>query len=126
MYSYENRLRAVRLYLKPGRRINATLRQLGYPNKNSLKAWCAEFEQNRDLRRGYQRENRYTDEQKHRAVDHYAEQGHSLIHTIRCLGYPSRAACVGRFRGTRRGRCMSTRGADSHFFGKPNEGVAEW
>jgi putative transposase len=33
---------------------------------------------------------RYTDEQKHRAVDHYVEQGHSLIHTIRCLGYPSR------------------------------------
>lgn len=91
MYSYEDRLRAVMLYLKLGRRINATLRQLGYANRNSLKAWCAEFEQNRDLRRGYQRvKRRYTDEQKHRAVDHYVEQGHSLIHTIRCLGYPSR------------------------------------
>lgn len=55
MYSYEDRLRAVMLYLKLGRRINATLRQLGYSNKNSLKAWCAAFEQNRDLRRGYQR-----------------------------------------------------------------------
>lgn len=91
MYSYKDRLRAVMLYLKLGRRINATLRQLGYCNKNSLKAWCAEFEQNRDLRRGYQRvKRRYTDEQKHRAVDHYVEQGYSLIHTIRCLGYPSR------------------------------------
>lgn len=39
MYSYEDRLRAVMLYLKLGRRISATLRQLGYANKNSLKAW---------------------------------------------------------------------------------------
>lgn len=91
MYSHEDRLRAVKLYLKLGRRMNATLRQLGYSNKNSLKAWSAEFEQHRDLRKGYQRvKRRYTDEQKHRAVDHYVEQGHSLIHTIRCLGYPSR------------------------------------
>ncbi|CAM5447032.1 hypothetical protein ECAE60S_02696 [Eoetvoesiella caeni] len=44
MYSYEDRLRAVMLYLKLGRRINATLRQLGYSNKNSFKAWCAELE----------------------------------------------------------------------------------
>lgn len=91
MYSYEDRLRAVKLYLKLGRRMGATLRQLGYANKNSLKAWCAEFEQHQDLRKGYQLvKRRYTDEQKHRAVDHYVEQGHSLIHTVRRLGYPSR------------------------------------
>lgn len=41
MYSYEDRLRAVRLYLKLSRRISATLRPWGYSNKNSLKAWCA-------------------------------------------------------------------------------------
>lgn len=79
MYSYEDRLRAVRLYLKLGRRMSATLRQLGYPTKNSLKAWLAEFERNQDLRRGYQRIKRqYTDEQKQRAVDHYIEQGYCL------------------------------------------------
>src|SRR5690606_27791462 len=71
MYSYEDRLRAVRLYLKLGRRIKATIRQLGYPTKNSLKAWYREFERTHDLRRGYHREKRqYTDEQKLRAVDH--------------------------------------------------------
>ena len=31
MYSYEDRIRAVKLYLKLGKRIAATLRQLGYP-----------------------------------------------------------------------------------------------
>ena len=91
MYSYEDRARAVQLYHKFGRRMTATLRQLGYPSKNSLKAWCAEFELNQELHRGYQRlKHRYTDDQKYRAVDHYVEQGHSLIHTIRSLGYPSR------------------------------------
>lgn len=31
MYSYEDRIRAVRLYLKLGKRIRATIRQLGCP-----------------------------------------------------------------------------------------------
>jgi hypothetical protein len=31
MYSYEDRLHAVRLYIKLGRRIGLTIRQLGYP-----------------------------------------------------------------------------------------------
>ncbi len=31
MYSYEDRIRAVRLYIKLGRRVAATIRQLGYP-----------------------------------------------------------------------------------------------
>tara|TARA_R100001143_G_scaffold63350_1_gene69855 strand:- start:1381 stop:1881 length:501 start_codon:yes stop_codon:yes gene_type:complete len=91
MYSYEDRLRAVKLYYKLGRRMNATLRQLGYPTKNSLKAWCAEFADKHDLRTGYRREKwHYNEEQKRRAVSHYVEQGHCLIHTVRCLGYPSR------------------------------------
>jgi len=31
MYSYEDRVRAVRLYIKLGKRIRATIRQLSYP-----------------------------------------------------------------------------------------------
>ena len=36
MYSYEDRLRAVKLYLTLGKRCKATIRQLGYPTKNAL------------------------------------------------------------------------------------------
>ncbi|MET3234173.1 UNVERIFIED_ORG: transposase-like protein [Burkholderia sp. 1263] len=72
MYSYEDRLRAVRLYLELGKRIRATIRQLGYPTKNSLKAWHREYEQCHDLRIGYARATpRYSAEQKQAAVDHY-------------------------------------------------------
>lgn len=31
MYSYEDRIRAVELYIKLGKRVRATIRQLGYP-----------------------------------------------------------------------------------------------
>ena len=31
MYSYEERIRAVRLYVKLGKRTGPTIRQLGYP-----------------------------------------------------------------------------------------------
>jgi hypothetical protein len=36
MYSYDDRLRAVQLYMKLGMRAGLTIRQLGYPTKNAL------------------------------------------------------------------------------------------
>ena len=39
MYSYADRFRAVKLYIRLGRRLNATIRQLGYPTKNALRDW---------------------------------------------------------------------------------------
>ena len=35
MYSYEDRIRAVKLYIKLGKCVGATIRQLGYPTKNA-------------------------------------------------------------------------------------------
>jgi putative transposase len=43
MYSYEDRIRAVKLYIKLGKRLGATIRQLGYPTKNSLIVGCCRF-----------------------------------------------------------------------------------
>jgi putative transposase len=42
MYSYDDRIRAVALYIKLGRRLRATIRQLGFPTKNALKGWYRE------------------------------------------------------------------------------------
>ena len=39
MFSYEDRIRAVKLYIKLGKRLGATISQLGYPTKNSLISW---------------------------------------------------------------------------------------
>ena len=72
MYSYEDRTRAVKLYIKLGKRTGATIRQLGYPTKNALKSWHREFERSRGLPMGYVRsKSKYSDEQKKLAVDHY-------------------------------------------------------
>ncbi len=89
MYSYEDRVRAVELYLKLGKRVKATIRQLGYPTKNSLKAWCEEFEKSGDLQKEYVRvKPKYSEEQKNLALEHYVNHGRSFSFTLRALGYP--------------------------------------
>ena len=91
MYSYEDRVRAVELYLKLGKRVRATIRQLGYPTKNSLKAWCAEFESSGDLQKEYVRAKpKYSEEQKSQALEHYVNHGRCVSFTLRALGYPCR------------------------------------
>ena len=91
MYSYEDRLRAVRLYIKLGKRVGLTIRQLGYPTKNALKTWYREFEQRHELPAGYVRQPRYSQAHKQRAVEHYLEHGRCIAATIKSLGYPSRS-----------------------------------
>jgi putative transposase len=55
VYSYEDGMRAVELYIKLGERVGATIRQLGYPTKNALKAWYQTYQVQRALPRGYVR-----------------------------------------------------------------------
>jgi transposase-like protein len=65
MFSYEDRIRAVKLYIKLGKRLGATIRQLGYPTKNSLIGWYREYEQGQDSQVGYTRSmSKYSDEQR--------------------------------------------------------------
>ena len=91
MYSYEDRVRAVKLYIKLGKRTAATIRQLGYPTKNALKSWHREFERSRDLPMRYVRSKpKYSDEQKSLAVDHYVDHGRCMAVTMKALGYPGR------------------------------------
>ena len=92
MYSYEDRIKAVRLYLKLGKRLGVTIRQLGYPTKNTLIGWYREFIAKQSLRAGYTRaRDRYTVVQKQHAVQHYLDHGRCIAFTLRVLGYPSRA-----------------------------------
>jgi len=91
MYSYEERLRAVKLYLTLGKRCKATIHQLGYPTKNTLKAWHDEFEKRGDLQAGYSRSKpKYSDEQRNAAVEHWANHGRCFAFTLKALGYPCR------------------------------------
>ena len=90
MYSYEDRIRAVELYIKLGKRVQATIRQLGYPTENALKAWYREYEKRCDLPIGFRRKPKYSPEQKVAAVDHYINHGRCIAATSKALGYPYR------------------------------------
>ncbi len=91
MYSYDDRIRAVKLYIKLGKRTGATIRQLGYPTKKSLKSWYREYEQERDLRVGYLRSKpKYSEEQEQMAVQHFLDHDRCIASTIKALGYPCR------------------------------------
>ena len=90
MYSYEDRIRAVELYIKLGKRAAASIRQLGYPTRKALKSWHREYEQRHGLPTGYVRSKpRYSLEQKS-VVAHYLNHGRCLAFTLQALGYPGR------------------------------------
>jgi putative transposase len=91
MYSYEDRIRAVELYIKLEKRVRPTIRQLGYPTKNALKSWHREYEKRLDLPLGYAwREPKYSKAQKAAAVEHYVAHDRCIAAIIRALGYPGR------------------------------------
>jgi putative transposase len=89
LYSYEDRIQAVRLYIKLGKRTGATIRQLGYLTKNALRAGMGKFERGRDLPTAAVRAwQKYSDEQKQAAVEHYLNHDRGMTGTINALGRP--------------------------------------
>lgn len=90
MYSYEDRIRAVKLYIKYDFSAATVIRELGYPSRKALVGWYKEFQAKGDLKVVTERKPRYSEEQKQRAVNHYLEHGRCIRRTVRVLGYPSR------------------------------------
>ena len=91
MYSYEDRIRAVRPYIKHGKLSGATIQQLGYPTRNTLKGWHRQYEQGGDLQVGLMRSTpKYSAEQKRVAIEHYLNHDHILAGTRKALGYSYR------------------------------------
>ena len=79
MYSYEERLRAVKLYIKLGKRVQATIRELGYPTKNALKGWHREYQRLQDLPvKSAPRPPKFLTTQKQVALEHYATHGRCI------------------------------------------------
>jgi|LSQX01.2.fsa_nt_gb transposase InsO family protein/transposase-like protein len=90
MYSYEERVKAVRLYIKYDLSVADTIRELGYPSRNMLVRWHTEYEETGELHKEFKKEPKYSTEQMKKAVDYYLEHGRSISRTIRAIGYPSR------------------------------------
>lgn len=89
MYSYNDRIRAVELHIKLGKRVRATIRQRGYPTKNALKGWYREYERRFDLPRGYARSKpNYSLEQKEVAVRHFLDHRRCVAFTAFTIKAP--------------------------------------
>ena len=90
MYSYEERVKAVNLYIKFGLSAAATVRELGYPTRKMLRLWYKEYKETGELHREYIKHPNFNQDQMKNAVNHYLEHGRCIARTCRMLGYPSR------------------------------------
>ena len=76
MYSYDERLKAVKLYIQYDKSYASVFRELGYPPSNhTLKLWFKVYEQNGDLHKAYIKTGIYTEEQRKTAIQYYLEHG---------------------------------------------------
>ena len=90
MFSYKERIKAVKLLIQYDMSYSDVIRELGYPSKNSLRNWYEEYKNSNDLHSSYIRKYKYSSEEKQVAVTYYLEHGKSVSRTVRKLGYPSR------------------------------------
>ena len=90
MYSYEQRMKAVELYIQYDHSAASVINELGYPDYKSLVAWYKQYIETGDLVKKGEPYRKYTVEQRSVAVKHYLEHGKCVSRTIRVLGYPSR------------------------------------
>ena len=62
MYSYEDRIKAVKLYIQYDKSYASVFREIGYPPAiHTLKYWYKEYVQKGDLHKAYIKTNIYTD-----------------------------------------------------------------
>ena len=90
MYSQEDRIKAVQLYIKYDFSLADTVLELGYPNKRMLRHWYKEYQETGGLHEKYNKQPKYTPEEAAAAVNYYLEHGRSLSRTAKALGYPTR------------------------------------
>ncbi|MGB4439132.1 MAG: transposase [Sedimentibacter sp.] len=90
MFSYEERIKAVKLLIQYDMSYSTVIRELGYPSRESLWNWYNEYSQNGDLHNDFIKQPKFTEEEKRNAVNYYLEHGKCFSRTVKKLGYPSR------------------------------------
>ena len=91
MYSYEQRVNAVELLIQYDMSYATVMRELGHPSSTeSLRGWYREYQKNGMIHKEYDKKDKYSDEDKQKAVDYYLEHGKCISRTCRKLGYPCR------------------------------------
>jgi len=95
MHSYNDRIKAVELYIKYDLSVADTVRELGYPSREMLVLWYKEYQKTGKLHEHFIKHPRYTSAQMKVAVNYYLEHGRSNSRTIREVGYPTKETLKG-------------------------------
>ena len=83
MYSYEDRIRAVKFYINCGYNAAYTVRKLGYPDATNLKHWYREYSESNVLHQGRKKVSKYSDKEKRDAVDYYFSHDRNALKTVK-------------------------------------------
>ena len=94
MHSEAERLRAIELYFKFGRKITSVIRELGYPSERNLRRWVQAWEARGGDISCFPRKECYSDAQKQTSIDHYLTHGCCLAFIRRALGSPCSALLI--------------------------------
>lgn len=72
MYTFEERMKAVQLYIESDFSEETVISELGYPSYSALRYWYSEYKQNGKLHRSSAPKPYYTEAQKARAVEYFS------------------------------------------------------
>lgn len=75
MYSYEDQMRVVELYIKHDLQTETAVRELGYTTARNLCRWYKEYQEKGYLYQRTVRISKYTETQKQAAIEYYLEHG---------------------------------------------------
>lgn len=97
MFTEEQKIRAIELYFKYGKKLAPVVRELGYPSKRNLRRWIRSWQAGGGAKESIRHKHRYSDEQKQVAVEHYLNHGCCLAFTSRMLTdiFNSNCQCYG-------------------------------
>ena len=89
MYSQEEVEKAINTFIRFDHSYADTIRELGYPNRQTLWLWWKSYRENdHNVIVCSKREPKYSEDDKRHAVNYYLEHGKSISRTIKKLGYP--------------------------------------
>jgi transposase InsO family protein len=90
VHTQEQRQKAVELFLETGS-YATVINALGYGSRWSIERWVNDYKHQGFVKESRTKWFKFTEEQKHTAVERYLSNGKNASATVRALGYPSRA-----------------------------------
>ncbi len=87
MYTNEDRIKAIKLYIEYNYNARAIICEIGYPSRSRLAIWHLEYLTNGGLNSDKYKKSKHTYEQRQKAIDFYLINGQSIQRTIKALDY---------------------------------------